>query len=861
MEWLGRNREAAKSITLAALSPGDLAQAGAKAVALAQLLRAGLPVPPGFVITAGAFRRALRSSPSAEPEKGADAQEGLTLFQIPRDVERGIKRALNRMPQVRLWAVRSSATAEDLPQASFAGQYESFLNVPRDQVADSVRRCWASLFSPRAVAYRIRNKIPNDQIAMAVIVQEMVSAEMAGVLFTADPVSGDANRMVMEGAPGTGDKVVEGRVTPRRVVLSRITCDILESDGEGAVDGLARDLAELALRAEHVLGSRLDIEWAVSRGEIQLLQARPITGLASAKGWEDRQYWTNINTAEVIPDVTTPATWSLLQRLLEPLFRSVFALHGADVRAWPIMGLVAGRVCFNANAGLAAVKPFWFVLERIHDVALALGGGRIDASRRLVGSIYEGDLPDLGFRWHKYVLSWPEILRNVIKHSPRRGDAWMGRLKARMDELERVEVEGLSTPELMSFYSKTGSQTFEGWDLLYVLTQSMALPVFRNACRKWLKDPELTLGYRLFSGLGGVAEAEAGLALWRLAVLAHGDEQTERVLVSGDTWVVTLEKLRQTEPGREFIRHWEAFMLEHGHHGRGELELYNPRWRETPDYVLSLLRSYIGSVEQVNPVRNQQRLSEERRRLTEECLRRLRNPLKRWLFSRSLARAQKLTINREEWKNQAVRHIVFLRRGLLELGRRLEREHALDERDDIFFLEFAEIEELSAGKAAGELRERIRSRRVEYVRNLTLSPPAVALGRFVPGSRPVSRPRSDGKVLEGMAVSPGTIIGRAKVIMRSDNHARVLPGEILIAPYTDPAWTPYFVTAAGVVSDVGGILSHGSIVAREYGLPAVTNVGCATQAIETGDLVEVDGNLGRVRILEYSSRPNQAMPA
>lgn len=823
------------------------------------MLRRGLPVPPGFVITAAAFRRSVRSALSGTGE--SEVQSEPADFEISTPAKAVVRRAIEQFPHVRLWAVRSSATAEDLPQASFAGQYDSFLNVPTEKVLDKVRCCWSSLFSPRAVAYRGRNHISHGRVAMAVIVQEMIPADMAGVLFTADPVSRDLNRMVVETAPGLGDQVVGGEVTPERVVVSKVSFEILEQSGGAATGEFVHPLAELALRAEQLLDCLLDIEWAVCRGEVYLLQARPITGLSSAKTWEDRQHWANINTGEVIPDVTTPVTWSLLQRFTDPLFRSVVALHGADVTASPIIGLVAGRVYFNANAGLAVIRPFSFILNRIHNVARALGGGQLDAGSRLMQGLGKEDLPDMGFRWHKYVLPWPAILRNVIRDSPRRGDEWTARLKAGMDELEGIQVEKMSTSDLVSFYGRLAAEGFEGWDLLYLVTQAVALPVFQIACRKWLKDSELTLGYRLFSGLGGVAEAEAGLALWRLALLARADQQTQAALISGDSWMEILAKIQQAEHGREFIRQWEAFMSQHGHHGRGELELYNARWRETPDYVLGLVRGYMAAAEQVNPIQNQRRLAEERMQLTHECRRRLKNPVKRWLFSRSLARAQKLAVNREEWKNQAVRHIAFLRRGLLELGRRLEAERVLPKADDIFFLDLTEIEGIAAGKTYGELGERIRSRRQEYAANLTLRPPPIVIGRFIASPPSVPKAQVNGNVLDGIPVSPGRVIGRAKVILRSDNHAQILPGEILVAPYTDPAWTPYFVTAAAVVSDQGGILSHGSIVAREYGLPAVTNVGRATQTIHTGDLVEVDGNLGCVRILEYSSRPNQALPA
>jgi pyruvate,water dikinase len=291
-------------------------------------------------------------------------------------------------------------------------------------------------------------------------------------------------------------------------------------------------------------------------------------------------------------------------------------------------------------------------------------------------------------------------------------------------------------------------------------------------------------------------------------------------------------------------------MLEHGHHCRGELELANARWSERPEYILGLVRGYLGSIDQFDPVAKHQRLAQERRQLTEQCGQRLRNPLKRWLFGRWLRRAQRLAVTREAWKDQAVRGFAVLRRALLTLGERLQRQGTLAEADDIFFLELSEIEPVGTGQARFNVQEVVSARRKEYERNLTLAPPQLVVGKFSPDTHRTPTPAPDVKVLEGIAVSSGVVTGRAKVILRTDDHQQVLPGEILVAPFTDPAWTPYFVPAAGVVIDQGGILSHGSIVAREYGLPAVVNVGTATRLVRSGDLLEVDGNRGRVSILK-----------
>jgi rifampicin phosphotransferase len=578
------------------------------------------------------------------------------------------------------------------------------------------------------------------------------------------------------------------------------------------------------------------------------LQSRPITTKAPARTWEDRQVWTNVNTGEVMPDVMTPITWSMMQSLLG-VVGSIFRLVGADVTRAPLAGLVAGRLYFNANTSLAAVRPFSFLHKGLPDLARTLGGDAVEAYRQAPLTLSPEDLPDLGFRWPKYFLSLPRILYDVITHSSRRrGCAWLARFKKQTDELDRLDLGAMSTPELTRLCGQYIREVFKDADILYLATQGAALPVFQKACRDWLGDPGLTL--RLFAALGGMPVAEAGLALWRLAALAHADSDTEAAVSSENNWPEVRARLGRTEHGRKFLAAWDVFMTEHGHHCRGELELFNARWAEIPDYILGLVRGYLRSMGRSDPLENQQRLAEERERLTVQCRARLKNPIKRWIFSHSLRRAQELTVFREQLKNLGVRRFAFVRRVLLILGQRLHEQGNLSCRDDIFFLEVSEIEPVAAGSASFDWRERIELRRREYEKNLKFSPPRVVNGRFDPAARDWPVANADAKLLEGIPVSPGIVTGPARVILRTDDHEQVLPGEILIAPFTDPAWSPYFITAAGVVMEQGGILSHGSIVARKYGLPAVTNVASATRVIRTGDLVQVDGNRGCVSVLK-----------
>jgi pyruvate,water dikinase len=826
-----------------------------------------LPVPSGFCVTTAAFSFLLREHPalfdlprSIDEQQLQDLRDEIDAqaagVRMPSEIERAVTQAWREHGQDRDYAVRSSATVEDAPEHSFAGQFVTCLNVRgRDALLDAILRCWMSVFSASSLAYHARQHLSPARTLMGVVVQEMVPADVSGVLFTSDPISGQSDRILIESVPGLGDQLVSGRTNPARVVLSKSRLRLLRRDPpESNVPNrrAAVKLGRLARTIECLLGRPADVEWAVANGRVFILQARPATCVAPAKAWEDRQVWCNVNTGEVLPDVATPMTWTAITLLLTPVIRSVLHLAGVDAERAPVVGLVAGRVYFNANTGLAAIRPFWRFLRRLPNLAQALGGGPANEHLREMLNLHEMDLPDLGFRWSRYLLSWPGIVRVLVRHSPRRGDAWTTRIQSEVAGLTRVNLEAMSTPKLAAHFQQLLDSQLGHWDLLYLMTQGVALPIFQKACRDWLDDPHLTMGYRLFAGLGGIPEAEAGLALWQLALTAHANVTTATMLQSGGAWSELQPRLAETEPGRLFLEAWSEFMNEHGHHCRGELELCNARWAEAPDYILGIVRGYFEAIGQSDPLENQRRHAAERVRLTEQCRNRLRNPIKRWLFSAALRRAQKLAVNREIWKDQAVRMFALFRRILLILGRRWREAGILAGSDDIFFLEVSELRDVAVDSGTGndDFRDRIRSRRLEYEANRKLTPPPIVVGRFHPGAPQTSSPRSENDlVLHGIPVSPGIRNGKVRVILRADNHAQILPGEILVAPFTDPAWTPYFVTASGVIMEQGGILSHGSIVAREFGLPAVTNVESVTRRLRTGDRVELDGDRGRVTVL------------
>jgi phosphohistidine swiveling domain-containing protein len=840
---------------------------GPKATSLCTLLGVGMRVPPCFVVTTAAFRKqmetgGLGSQIASLLDRLADRtqqtlaaiREIITRVPFAQDQREQVAAAYERLDAT-VVAVRSSATAEDLPGHSFAGQYETILGVRSlDECIEAIKRCWASLWTERAYEYRKRNGIDHMQVEMAVIVQRQIEPDAAGVAFTLDPVTGSRSRIVIESCRGLGEALVSGKVQPDRILLRKKNLSLIRQNLAADSPSLdlksARRLGRFVRRIERMLGSPQDIEWAIRDGVLWFLQARPITAIPQPKPWEDRQVWTNLNVGEILPDVMTPMTRSVVVPVFLPLFRSVFRLFGADLTKSSPVGFVAGRLYFHVNTGIAAAKPFSLGQDNWARASILMGGEQQRQFELGEFDLCEEDLPDLGFSWPRYVLSWPGLLGTLIAHRPSRGEAFMARIRAQGDALSRMDFRAMSTRDLASLVGRIVRESLGDADLLYLGPGLAALGVLQKACRTWLGDENLTLTYRLFVAQGGITDTQAGLDLWRLAAMLAKSEERKASVLAGANWDDLRPRLDQTEHGREFLAAWDRFMAEHGHHCRGEIELFNARWSERPDYVLDLVRGYLRSIDRTDPLANQERLAREREQLTTECRRRLKNPVKRAIFGWAIRNSRKVAVDRENWKNEFIRHMAAFRRGLLEFGERLRQQGVLKERDDVFFLEISEIEPAADGSTDFDVGRRIADRRAEYEENRRLAPPPVVVGRYDPRRHRPMEMDATAKTLSGTAVSPGVVTGKARVILHADDHEHVEAGEILVAPFTDPAWTPYFLPAAGVVMDLGGILSHGAIIAREYGIPAVVNVGPASRIIKTGQLLRVDGDRGVITVLD-----------
>ncbi len=867
---------------------------GSKAASLAAFKRIGLPVPAGFFIAASFYRKHLERNklisriksvveeinkvkPAVKSTLLSELREAIIKAPMAETQHLDIENHYHTLVADRV-AVRSSATAEDLPDHSFAGQYESYLGISSlPECIEAVKKCWASLWTQRAFDYRQQNGINHLRVDMAVTVQVLVPAEISGVIFTADPVTGLRDRIVIEACFGLGEALVSGKVTPDRFIVDKkklrllsrtisekkIECALDEnvttkeqspSDEKSTTQTLdkkqIKQLAKMAQKVEVKFGCPQDIEWAIKDGRIWLLQYRPITNLPTPKekSWEDRQVWCNMPAQEVLPDVVTPATLSLIENLAETMFDPFLWALCMNRGNHPFFGVLAGRVYFNANIWIAVINAL--PIARDYDFSKDIGSEPgLHEIIEIEMTMTDDDLPELHFKRFRFFLKIPLLVLRSLTNTHRKGQSIIDQTKKMNDKWQNIDPASLSIHQIAA-KCKDVIQDFR--DLcgkaLYLFSVAAAYPALEITCSKWLPD-EQQCAKRLLAGLGDMEDANSGLDLWLLALLADSNPQLRDIILSNDDWQTIRDKIEHIKPGTEFLARWDEFMDRHGFHCRAELELFNARWAETPDYILSLLRSYVGSIGKTDPLENHAKSEQQREQLAHKCRKSLRNPFKRMFFNFLLTRAQWGSVFRENIKCEIIRLITTLRFMLLELGRKLHNGSIILNPKDIFFLKLEELEPVTQDRAGFDVMATIAERRAEYDHWQTVTPPGTILGQYDPQKTAPEPLDTDTEILKGLAVSAGVATGKARVILRTNANEQVLPGEILVAPFTDPGWTPYFVPAAGIVMDQGILLSHGSIVAREYGIPAVVNVGFGTKIIKTGQKIQVDGNQGMVRIL------------
>jgi phosphoenolpyruvate synthase/pyruvate phosphate dikinase len=839
------------------IDQADVAVVGGKGAALGELSRIdGIAVPPGFCVTADAFERILAGAPSIEdrlarlsrlePEEGeamhalsAEIRRAVEGIAIPDDVASEITHALARLGEQAACAVRSSATAEDLPSASFAGQYDSYLNVVGPEaVLEQVSRCWASLFSERAVTYRLRNGVEHRKVQMAVVVQQMVVPQAAGILFTADPVTSSRKVASVEASFGLGVALVSGRVGADTFkvrdgeVVARATAPARQ-ERPALADAQAVRLVQLGRRIEAHFGHPQDIEWCLAEGDFWIVQSRPITTLYPIPEAADGENHVYVSVGH----------GQMMTEAMRPLGVSVWQLT-----AMAPMHEAGGRLFVDVTGRLASPRTRAGLLE-------VMGRGDPLIGDALQTILERGDfLPSprdespggtaVVFGAPAQIDTDPAIVTKLIERN-----------RDSIAALKR-DIQTKSGPALFDFLL----EAFEEHKRVLVDPVSVQAIMAGMQATWWLGEQlEAWLGEKnaadtLTLSAPGNVTSEMGLTLLDVAdvIRPHPDVVAflQHVEDEGCEDEAFLDELAELAGGRDAQEAIRAYLEKYGMRCVGEIDITRPRWSERPTTLVPLILDNVRNFTRGEANRRLEQGRQAARSKEQELLERLRasadGARKAKEAKQMIDRVRTFSGYREYPKYGIVVRYFVYKQALLEEAERLVQADVLRDKEDIFYLTFDELQDVVSSRRADQ--QLIRRRKDAFRSFQALTPPRVLTsdGEVIAGA--YRRDDVPAGALIGLPVSAGTIEGRARVI-RDIAQADIEPGDILVTTYTDPSWTPLFLAIKGLVTEVGGLMTHGAVIAREYGLPAVVGVEHATNLIRDGERIRVHGTDGYVEIL------------
>ncbi len=886
-----------------------LANAGGKALNLAKLARAGLPVPPGFIVATAAYQAFVAANwlqPFVNDQLSTvngqwsidDAASAIraqfAAASIPAGLADQMLAAYHALPAALTIensqltidnspvAVRSSATAEDLPDLSFAGQQDTFLNVVGDQaLLDAVVRCWSSLWTARAIAYRERNGIAHAGVALAVVVQAMVESESSGVLFTANPLTGKRSEAVIDATLGLGEALVSGQVEPDqyvvdartgRIVAKRLGAKALAIHGAagGGVATVEQDaasqqalpdeaileLARLGQQVEQDLsaGQPQDIEWAWAGGRLTLLQSRAITSLyplPAGMPADPLQVLFSLNHVQGMLDPFTPLGQDALISAYVTL-ATLFGRHYTQQTQREVMA-AGERLYINITPALRHAQG--------RKVLSAIFGAIEPGTGQAIASLL--DDPRLAVDRSSLSPQAAASLARMASIVARRAAAAMRNPTVQRAELQRYIDAFIADVDARSRAARTLGERLALWQAIYDgfagQISLRLLPLAAAGIGSFIQLRRLTvrtlgsdqLALEAARGLPGNVTIEMDLVLWTVAQVIQADPESAARFANEDaaSLAAAYETRALPLPAQAALM---AFMDRYGVRGLAEIDLGRPRWREEPVHVVQVVQSYLAIDDSAQAPDAVFRRGAAAAEIASEVLAAaMPNPVQARLARLLASRMRALAGLRETPKFTIIRLMGIVRHMMLRSGEELAGAGVLARPDDIFFLRF---EELAAGSdERGPMKEEWRRlvaerRRVYDRERMRRQVPRLLLSDGVTFYEGLGADGGDG-ALTGSPVSPGVVEGIVHVVF-DPRDAQLAPGEILVCPGTDPSWTPLFLAAGGLVMEVGGLMTHGSVVAREYGIPAVVGVHEATRRLHNGQRVRVDGTAGRVVVIE-----------
>jgi len=730
------------------------------------------------------------------------------------------------------WAVRSSSNLEDMDNASFAGVYESYLNVEgKDAIIASIKVCWASLWSAQAIVYREKYGLADDQALMAVIIQEMIPAKFAGVAFSEDPVAKEKNFILIEYCSGIAEELVSGKITPSQCRFDKEKLALIEhrnAEQKAMGDTILKKLANDIIAIEKKFSRPQDVEWAVDeKGRIYFLQTRPIAPTANIHSEEKAgDFWTRANVGEVLPGPVTPLTWDVFRATLFNKPGLVFEPELIDRENMDGFKLINGRVYirlkqfFDSFCYLPWVTPD--VMNRVlgvdtHDLAASYKKPKGFGVRLVQGQFMLEVFNLIG-----------GVSSQIKKMTP-------------LDAIDREDIEELIKWNSNCFY-------------IHLKVTAYAIAVFgmlEYFLKQYLPEKAEELLPRILIGNGNLQTAQQGIALWELSCFVKKHEKLKAELIKNQASGVLLKNIKEIDKGSDFLLKLDGFLKNNGARAAEEFELAVPRWQEDPEFILKIIKSFLSedSERDVNDEMRQRRKSADM--AVSEIIGELPFIQKK-IFKHLISAYNDFSTKRENVKYRLISGYALIRAFSLDQAEILLQGNIIKQKEDVFFLRPAELMPIRKKERSEEYLNLIKKRKEKYEKFKKQNAPDLVT------SDGIAFRTSQKDELQGIGCSPGIVQGSARIILDPEQAEQLLDNEILVAPHTDPGWTPLFLRSKAVVTEIGGFLSHGATVAREYGIPAVVNVKDATLRIKNGDLIQVDGTHGKVLICEDIS--NKGVP-
>lgn len=875
------------------IDKSDLHYVGGKGANLGEMTKAGFPVPQGFCVTTKAYRNFLKTRVEMDElfnlldqvsyddlEKirllGHRLREELGSLTMPEDIKTSILEALEKEGEGKAYAVRSSATAEDLPTASFAGQQDTYLNVcGREQILKAIQNCWASLFTDRAISYRAKNGFDHRSVFLSVVVQEMIFPDVSGIMFTADPISGHRKTISIDASFGLGEALVSGlvnadlyqirsgeiikkNISKKKIAIYAVpeggtvtkNLPIEQQESQALPDDKILELAKLGQKIETHYGSEQDIEWGFAHGKFYLLQSRPITSLYPAPPVLDDKLHVFISFGHIqmMTDVMKPLAISFFGRVTD------FIRKDSTSKGKTHIHTIGGRLYTDVTAQLS-VKPIRkrmlkvvsgmdeLMASAISEVCTREEFPKASTPRRKILRTAMKVVPIL-------VPTASKVLSNLFIKDPRNANKYATTLIAKIVKEQEKRVFGVSGADRIRMIQLSmGNMLPEVISkiAIYALTGFLASRSLERILKKRVGEERCAyLLSQLYKSLPGNVTTELGLTLGDLADSARKYPEVINFLQEAKDNSF-YDGLINVDGGSEFKRGFDQFLEQYGMRCAGEIDITKPRWRENP---IQLIPSILSNIQTGSFGEHREKFRKgeiEAEQAAVEILSQFG-----FLQKRRISRLVKLYRNlmgmREHHKFTLVKLLDIYKRGILEEAQNLVRKGIFQCEQDVFYFRLEELIELLENRFTGNVQELVKTRELECESYRKLNPPRVMTseGEIITGKlRDVKAPAGS---LIGTPVSAGVVEGVARVILRLED-AKLNAGEILVAPYTDPGWTPLFTSAVGLITEAGGMMTHGSVIAREYGIPAVVGIEKVTEIIKDGAFIRVNGTKGYVEIL------------